>query len=54
MLDENNTNFTYNNIKITYDIEKFIIKLIDGNNNFNIKKIRKYIKTKFKNETQIL
>ncbi len=50
MLDEYNTNFTYNNIKITYDIEQFIIKSIDGNNNFNIKNI----KTKFKNETRIL
>ncbi len=54
MLDEYNTNFTYNNIKITYDIEQFIIKSIDGNNNFNNKKIRKNIKTKFKNETSIL
>ncbi len=35
MLDKYNTYFTYNNIKITYDIEQFIIKLIDDNNNFN-------------------
>ena len=42
--DEYNTNFTYNNIKITYDIEQFIIKSIDGNNNFNIKKIKKILK----------
>ena len=47
MLDKYNTKFTYNNIKITYDIKQFIIKSIDGNNNFNIKKIRKNIKTKF-------
>ena len=47
MLDKYNTNFTYNNIKITYDIEQFIINSINGNNNFNIKKIIKNIKTKF-------
>ena len=41
MLDKYNANFTYNNIKITYDndIEQFIIKSIYGNNNFNIKKL---------------
>ena len=41
MLDKYNTNYTYNNIKITYDIEQFIIKSIDGNNNFNISNIYK-------------
>ena len=44
MLDKYNTNFTYNNIKITYDIEQFIIKSIDGNNNFNIKIRKKILK----------
>ena len=41
------TSFKYNNIKITNDIETFIIKSIDLNNNFNIKKIKKNIYTKF-------
>ena len=45
------TNFKYkynnNNIKITNDIETFIINSIDLNNNFNIKKIKKNIYTKF-------
>ena len=44
MLDKYNTNITYNNIKITYDIEQFIIKSIDANNNFNIKKLEKILK----------
>jgi len=47
LLDEYKTHFTYNNIKITCDIEQFIIKSIDCNNNFNIKNIKKNIKTKF-------
>ena len=47
MLYKYNTKFTCNNIKITYDIEQFIIKSIDDSNNFNIKKIIKNIKIKF-------
>jgi transposase len=41
------TSFKYNNTKITNDIETFIINSIDPNNNFNIKKIKKNIYTKF-------
>jgi len=41
------TNFKYNNLKITYNIEYFIINSIDSNNNFNIKKIKYNIKQKF-------
>ena len=41
------TSFKYNNTKITNDIETFIINSIDANNNFNIKKIKKNIYTKF-------
>jgi len=41
------TYFKYNNIKITHDIEIFIINSIDNNNNFNIKKIKKNILNKF-------
>ena len=42
-----NTNFKYNNSKVTIDIEQFIIKSIDANNNFNIKLIKLNIKNKF-------
>lgn len=45
--DTYKTNFKYNNIKITPCIETFIINSIDKNNNFNIKKIKLSIKTKF-------
>jgi len=41
------TNFKYNNLKITNNIETFIINSIDLNNNFNIKKIKYNIKNKF-------
>ena len=41
------TNFKYNNLKITSDIEIFILNSIDKNNNFNIKNIKKNIKNKF-------
>jgi len=41
------TNFKYNNIKITPIIETFIINSINNNNNFNIRKIKLNIKTKF-------
>ena len=41
------TNFKYNNLKITNQIEIFIINSIDLNNNFNIKKIKNNIKHKF-------
>ena len=41
------TNFKYNNKKITHDIEIFVVNSIDNNNNFNIKKIKNNIKTKF-------
>jgi hypothetical protein len=41
------TKFKYNNKKINFNIEKFIIDSIDNNNNFNIKKIRYNIKNKF-------
>ena len=41
------TNFKYNNLKITFDIEQFIINSIDSNNNFNIKNIKYNIKIKF-------
>lgn len=39
--------YKYNNIKINYDIEQFIINSIDSNKNFNIKKIKKSINEKF-------
>ena len=39
------TNFKYNNLKITFDIEQFIINSIVSNNNFNIKNIIYNIKT---------
>ena len=42
-----NTKYKYNNVKINVDIEQFIIKSIDCNNNFNIKQIQKHIKNKF-------
>jgi transposase len=41
------TNFKYNNLKITNNIEIFIINSIDSNNNFNIKKIKNNIKLNF-------
>ena len=41
------TDFKYNNTKVTYQIENFIINSIDSNNNFNIKKIKYNIKNKF-------
>ena len=41
------TNFKYNNVKITFFIEKFILNSIDNNNFFNIKKIKINIKNKF-------
>ena len=41
------TNFKYNNLKITNNIENFIINCIDSNNNFNIKKIKHNINLKF-------
>ena len=41
------TNFKYNNLKITNNIENFIINSIDSNNNFNIKKIKHNINLKF-------
>jgi transposase len=49
IFDFNNykTNYKYNNIKITSNIEQFIIKSIDTNNNFNIRLIQKNIKNKF-------
>ena len=45
--DQYNTHYKYNNIKINYDIEQFIINSIDSNKNFNIKKIKKSINEKF-------
>jgi transposase len=47
LFDKFNTHFSYNNLKINYDIEQFIINSIDNNHNFNIKKIKNNIKTKF-------
>ena len=47
LFDKFNTHFTYNNLKINYDIEQFIINSIDNNHNFNIKKIKNNIKAKF-------
>jgi transposase len=49
IFDFNNykTNYKYNNIKITSNIEQFIIKSIETNNNFNIRLIQKNIKNKF-------
>ena len=41
------TKFKYNNKKINYDIETFIINSIDSNNNFNIKNIKNNITKKF-------
>ncbi len=41
------SNFKYNNLKITSNIEIFIINSIDLNNNFNIKKIKTNIKNNF-------
>ena len=41
------TNFKYNNLKITNQIELFVINSIDINNNFNIKKIKNNIKINF-------
>jgi transposase len=41
------TKFKYNNKKINYDIETFIINSIDSNNNFNIKNIKNNINKKF-------
>ena len=45
--DNYKTNFKYNNIKITNSIETFVINSVDINNNFNIRKIKLNIKTKF-------
>ena len=41
------SSYKYNNLKITNNIEMFIINSIDINNNFNIKKIKNNIKHKF-------
>jgi transposase len=41
------TNFKYNNLKITNQLEVFVINSIDVNNNFNIKKIKNNIKISF-------
>jgi transposase len=41
------TNFKYNNLKITSNIETFILNSIDSNNNFNIKNIKHNIQNKF-------
>lgn len=41
------SNFTYNNTKVTQEIEIFIVQSIDNNNNFNIKKIKKNIFSNF-------
>lgn len=45
--DTYKTIFKYNNLKITNQIESFIISSIDINNNFNVKKIKKNIFDKF-------
>ena len=45
--DTYKTNFKYNNLKITPSIETFILNSIDNNNNFNIKKIKTKIFSKF-------
>ena len=45
--DKYKTNYKYNNFKINKNIESFIINSIDSNNNFNIKKIKKDINSKF-------
>ncbi len=44
--DKYKTHFSYNNVKINYEIEQFIVNSIDKNNNFNIKNIKKNIKNK--------
>ena len=47
LFDQYKTHFSYNNVKINYEIEQFIIKSIDINNNFSIKNIKKNIKNKY-------
>ncbi len=48
--NEYKTKYKYNNTKITKEIEDFIIKSIDSNNQFKVRSIRKNIKKTFKTE----
>jgi len=45
--DSYSSNFKYNNLKITSQIESFVVSSINSNNNFNIKNIKNNILNKF-------